>query len=1283
MADEDVVWVPVLPSLRGFASELSKGTKAAGEKAGKDAGDGIARGLSGSQAAVDKATTKLAAAQDKVKDAAGKTRVAEEKLNELRAKGNATASQLATAEERLATATRNETRAKSAAESATKDLKSQQDALATSTAHAGDEMDDLGSKSLISGENLKKFGIAAAAGIGAAGAALFKIGSDFTDMTNTIRVGTGASGQALDGLVGVAKNLGNQVPASFEDIGTTVADLNTRLGLTGQPLETLTRQFLELSNMGIDADVNDVAAAFQAFGVEGGDTAGALDELFQVSQATGVSVNELAQNAVKGGPALRQFGFGLGSSAALAGTLDKAGLDATATIGAMTRGLQKFAKDGEDPQKALYGTVVQIEDLIDAGNNAAALDLAGGIFGTRGAAQFVDAVQMGTLSVDDFVSATGATSDTIIGVADETRTFSEQWQMFYNDVLVQLEPVATRVFGVITDAMGWLADNGVPAVKEFGEWVGRNKPLLTDLSIALGVLTGALTAMVVQQRIAAAGGLINFIRTAITSTQAWTVAQTIFNAVMNANPLMLIVTTLGLLVGALVIAYRNSETFRSVVQTAWAAIKDAVSAAWTGVIQPVLNWFVGLVQKTGDVVSWLWHNAVEPAFSAIGQVIDLWWNFYAKPIFNFAVAAIQGLGDIAMWLWQNAISPAFDGIGAVVSFTWNNVISPVFDALRTGVGLVGDAFDAAVGFIGKVWSKIESIAAQPVKFVIESVYNNGIRQAWNKVAGWLGLDELEEFKPDWLGAYASGGVLPGYTPGRDVHSFYSPTGGRLNLSGGESVMRPEWTAAVGADGVANMNRIARTRGAAGVQAYMSEQNLALGGTIDSSLWEAVSRAFPGATLNSAYRPGDSGYHGKAAAIDVGGPMQQVADWAYKTFPNMAQLIWGPGPLLYNVRGNKISDQAQLRNQVYAGDLPGHYDHVHMASDFPVTFDGEMVSDAGGSSGGGFWSMVTGFLRRRVADAFDAIVNPIGSAIPDFGGSAIGQLPRKAFDKVTGSVRDWLLGKADDQEGAGGGNMTAGSGPIVDQVREAMAAYGWDQGDQWAAVDWIISHESSWNPTARNPSSGAFGLAQFLGSTKDQYLPDENPNPRIQGDAMARYIRDRYGDPLAAKRFWQENNWYDQGGLATDTGVMLKKVLDPERVLDPAQTAAFEQLVPWLVDLGGMAAGGFADIPGSAEFAGFLTQLPGQIFEETTRDTADFFGLGKVADLAFSAADSSSVPAPEPPAGTDTEPPAGGGDGRGPLVVIEQLVVDNVQEAANAIGREARRAVRSEVLTDGW
>ena len=106
----------------------------------------------------------------------------------------------------------------------------------------------------------------------------------------------------------------------------------------------------------------------------------------------------------------------------------------------------------------------------------------------------------------------------------------------------------------------------------------------------------------------------------------------------------------------------------------------------------------------------------------------------------------------------------------------------------------------------------------------------------------------------------------------------------------------------------------------------------------------------------------------------------------------------------------------------------------------------------------------------------------------------------------------------------------GGGPVKDQVRQAFAKYGWDKEPYWGAVDWIVGKESTWNPVARNPSSGAFGLFQFLGGTKDTYLPDENANPAVQGAAGAKYIKDRYGDPLKARAHWEQMGWYDFGGV---------------------------------------------------------------------------------------------------------------------------------------------------------
>lgn len=106
-------------------------------------------------------------------------------------------------------------------------------------------------------------------------------------------------------------------------------------------------------------------------------------------------------------------------------------------------------------------------------------------------------------------------------------------------------------------------------------------------------------------------------------------------------------------------------------------------------------------------------------------------------------------------------------------------------------------------------------------------------------------------------AYALGGVMPGWSPGRDIHRFVSQTGGVLDLSGYESVMRPEWTAAVGEGRVNAWNEAARVGGVEGVRSAMSDYlgGFARGGTIRRNI---TIHGDPGAQPDRLTGPPDAG-----------------------------------------------------------------------------------------------------------------------------------------------------------------------------------------------------------------------------------------------------------------------------------------------------------------------------------------------------------------------------------------------------------------------------------------
>lgn len=84
--------------------------------------------------------------------------------------------------------------------------------------------------------------------------------------------------------------------------------------------------------------------------------------------------------------------------------------------------------------------------------------------------------------------------------------------------------------------------------------------------------------------------------------------------------------------------------------------------------------------------------------------------------------------------------------------------------------------------------------------------------------------------------------------------------------------------------------------------------------------------------------------------------------------------------------------------------------------------------------------------------------------------------------------------------------------------------------EYAAIDYIVNHESSWNPQAVNPSSGAYGLPQSLPASKLASAgSDWRTNPITQLKWMRNYVNERYGGANGALSFWKAHNWYANGG----------------------------------------------------------------------------------------------------------------------------------------------------------
>lgn len=307
----------------------------------------------------------------------------------------------------------------------------------------------------ISGLNVKALaagaavgGIAVATGkaVVEAGKYLKDLGSQFDEAADAIRIGTGATGDALDGLLDDFDEVYKSVPTTMEDASKAIADYNTRLGLTGPQLQEISKQALQVSDMlgdDLSGVIEESSQAFQQWNIDADNMGGAMDYIFKVSQSTGMGFTDLMSNMQKFGPQLQEMGYSFETASALMGQLDKAGVNTEEVLSAMKKSVGALAKEGIS---ASDGLAMYYEQIKNAGTAAEAASIASEIFGTKAGSTMAAAIRDGTLAVGDLTESLLENGETIAGAAEDTYDFAERLQIMKQGLEVALKPMANTVF---------------------------------------------------------------------------------------------------------------------------------------------------------------------------------------------------------------------------------------------------------------------------------------------------------------------------------------------------------------------------------------------------------------------------------------------------------------------------------------------------------------------------------------------------------------------------------------------------------------------------------------------------------------------------------------------------------------------------------------------------------------------------------------------------------------------------------------------------------------------
>jgi phage-related protein len=172
----------------------------------------------------------------------------------------------------------------------------------------------------------------------------------------------------------------------------------------------------------------------------------------------------------------------------------------------------------------------------------------------------------------------------------------------------------------------------------------------------------------------------------------------------------------------------------------------------------------------------------------------------------------------------------------------------------------------------------------------------------------------------------------------------------------------------------------------------------------------------------------------------------------------------------------------------------------------------LIPGGAGGAGGEFGTALLDIPVALVKDAVGFLASPVKA----FGAAAQSAAASKAA--ITG---------------AGVSNSSAEAA-----LQSAAAKLGWT-GAQWTDLFNVEMREAGFSLTATNPSSGAYGMAQFInGPSEYAQFGGNSTTAAGQAVAMVNYIAQRYGSPAAAWAHEQAFNWYNQGGKVFDNGGVL-------------------------------------------------------------------------------------------------------------------------------------------------